>query len=773
NKICQYTAWNVGHCYLNNGNGQLYSSDIWNYNLSNKYLEFKERSKELSYSKGSGVIGKTFAQGKSFWLDINEDNNDEIYNYGLGNIREFGLNTLITAPIMKQTTPIGVMEFYKTDDERVDSEILECITNIGIELGSLAERIEILEQIKVSEKQFKAVADTANDSILTINQKGKIVYINKSSEKIFGYSDEELLNEDLSLLIPENYMNRYKSVFKRAFASGELILQGRTFEFTGKAKNNKEFPIELSIAKWEINNEPYITAMVKDITLRKEIEKELIEKQKMLEEAQQIAKLGSWEWDVKNNFLSWSRELFSIYELNSMDFKPTYEGFLVRVHPENVENVKKIIQKALENKKPFSFYHKIITPSGKTKTLKAQGEVYTDDEGNVTRMFGTSLDITEITETEEKIRESEKRLKNAQKIAKLGSWELDLKDGKVLWSDEMYEILELEVGSEIKSEQFNDLISPEDLKYREEEIEKAIKSNRPFNFFFTINFKSGKRKILNTQGEVYKDKNGNPTRMIGTIMDVTEIKEAEEKIKSSEKQLNEAQHIAKLGSWELNLKSNEVTWSDEMYRIFELEKGDTPPAYEDLWQWIHPDDIEKVDKASSEVLNSPPSLDLEYRIITKAGKLKYLSADILAEFNESIPVRLYGSIQDITDIKLVEEQLRKTNEKLIEAQKELIPNEKMAQLGKFYSGIAHEIRNPLANISALSQLLTKANLDDKSKKHLKYILVNADIANKIIKDLLNFASPEDLVFHKEDLKESLDNILESVEARCLEQNIKI
>jgi two-component system sensor histidine kinase HydH len=109
---------------------------------------------------------------------------------------------------------------------------------------------------------------------------------------------------------------------------------------------------------------------------------------------------------------------------------------------------------------------------------------------------------------------------------------------------------------------------------------------------------------------------------------------------------------------------------------------------------------------------------------------------------------------------------------LREAQKELIHNEKLAALGRFSSGIAHEIRNPLANISALAQLVSKSNIEDeKTKKHLKYILLNSDIANRIIKDLLNFASPEDLVFKPENLAEVIDNILNSIEPRCQESKI--
>jgi PAS domain S-box-containing protein len=262
--------------------------------------------------------------------------------------------------------------------------------------------------------------------------------------------------------------------------------------------------------------------------------------------------------------------------------------------------------------------------------------------------------------------------------------------------------------------------------------------------------------------------------MVGTVIDVTEIKEAEENIKRSEKQLREAQQIAKLGSWELDLLSGRQIWSDEMYRIYGFRPGEIEPDYKTFLALVHPADSAMVGEVTESLLNNPRPMEIDYRIVTSSGRLKFLNADILVEYDEnSKPLRMYGSVQDITDIKLVEEELRETNEKLIEAQKELVHNEKLAALGRFSSGIAHEIRNPLANISALAQLLTKTSLDDKSRKHLNYILVNTDIANKIIKDLLNFASPEDLVFKEENISEIIDYLAESARPRCKESGVEI
>ncbi|HJY63616.1 MAG TPA: PAS domain S-box protein [Ignavibacteria bacterium] len=645
NKICQYTSWDVGHCYLMAESGKLQSSSIWNYNLNKKYNEIKDVSETMVFEPGKGFVGETFKAGKSAWILLKKE---DVKRYPRAeSLMEAGLLTCIIIPIIKQNEPIGVLEFFKTGNVNIENDILECISNIGIELGGLAERIEILEKIKVSEKQFKAVSDTANDAIITSNSKGKVVYVNRSAEKIFGYSNDEFLNSDLSILIPDNLIINHQTAFEKAVESGELLTHGKTVEFTAKNKLSREFPVEISIAKWEINREMFFTAMIKDITVRKEIETELIEKQRMLVEAQQISRLGSWEWDVASNTVTWSEGMYKVYELNEREFKPTYEGFLERVHPDDVEYVKNIISDAFNNKESFNYYHRIVIPEGKVKTLKAQGEIILDDSGNIVKMFGTGLDITE-------------------------------------------------------------------------------------------------------------------------------IKEAEDKIRLSESQLKESQQIAKLGSWEYNLLTGEQFWSDELFRICSFDKENGIPSFESVIELIHPEDKERVNSLLSSMKENPRNVELSFRIATLTGVLKYIDTDILIGTDENSKViRYYGSIQDVTEIKIVEQELRKANEKLLEAQKELIHSEKLAALGRFSSGIAHEIRNPLANISALSQLVSKAKLDEKSQKHLKYILINADIANNIIKDLLNFASPDEPVFNNENIDEIIENVLESIAPRCVENKINI
>ncbi len=250
--------------------------------------------------------------------------------------------------------------------------------------------------------------------------------------------------------------------------------------------------------------------------------------------------------------------------------------------------------------------------------------------------------------------------------------------------------------------------------------------------------------------------------------------ESIDNIRQSEKLLKDAQHIAKLGSWKWDIIKDEITWSDEMYRIYGLNKNNKSFRYHEYLKLIHPADLEYSKSVIKDAIENKRPFSYYHRIILPSGDIKIIKAhgEIILDDNRNVS-GMFGTGHDVTEIRQAEEELRKTNIKLIETQRELIYNEKLAALGRFSSGIAHEIRNPLANISSLAQLISKTDIDIKNKRRLNYIVTNVDIANKIIKNLLSYATPEDLDFSYKNITEILENILESVEARCRENNIKI
>ena len=131
-----------------------------------------------------------------------------------------------------------------------------------------------------------------------------------------------------------------------------------------------------------------------DVTARKRAEEAMVASQTRLAEAQRVAHVGSWEWNVADNHVNWSDELFNIYAVDRADFIPSYEGFLSRVDPEDVEHTKAVIRQAVEDVAPFIYDHRIRRPDGEVRMLHTRGEVIADG-GKAARLVGSCWDVTD------------------------------------------------------------------------------------------------------------------------------------------------------------------------------------------------------------------------------------------------------------------------------------------------------------------------------------------------------------------------------------------
>ncbi|WP_373494601.1 ATP-binding protein [Aquiflexum sp.] len=165
-----------------------------------------------------------------------------------------------------------------------------------------------------------------------------------------------------------------------------------------------------------------------EVESRIKAEEELKIKLRQLNEAQALARMGSWEWEVAPNKLCWSDELFNVYDLPVSSVGLSFEDFLGYVHPEDKEYVGDTIKQALIDKKFPDFYHRIVTPKGNVKTLHAKGNIILDPEGEIVKMIGTGQDVTNQKQAEQallyKSRELQEVNKELQKFAYVASHDL-------------------------------------------------------------------------------------------------------------------------------------------------------------------------------------------------------------------------------------------------------------------------------------------------------------------------------------------------------------
>ncbi len=264
----------------------------------------------------------------------------------------------------------------------------------------ITERRHAEEARRESELRFRSLVQSSNDAIVLTNQSNKIILWNKGAQTIFGYAEEEALGQPLSLLMPQRYREAHERGMARYHATGEPHIIGQTVEFDGLRKDGSEFPLELSLAAWETQGERFCSGIIRDITERRRRTEALKESERQLARAQQIAHLGGWELDVAKNRVTWSEELYRVFGLRHEEFKPTFEGYLERVHPDDRALVQRINEKAFRDHQPFAFEHRIVRPDGTVRMTYFMGEVMTDETGKPVKLRGIGQDITERKQAE-------------------------------------------------------------------------------------------------------------------------------------------------------------------------------------------------------------------------------------------------------------------------------------------------------------------------------------------------------------------------------------
>jgi len=324
-------------------------------------------------------------------------------------------------------------------------------------------------ELKSSEEKFYNLFNLSPISkTLSDTSSGKIVMVNDAFTKLFGYSREVALGKSsaelglLDLEAREIMINELKTNGK---------IENREIWFI--KKSGERFIALASAEVISLGNRQFFLSAFNDISEIKKAEQdikqkniELENKTIQLEEAQQLAHLGSWEWDVVANKIEWSDELFRIFGLTPQEFKTDYENYLKYIHPDDREYVNSIVQQALKDHQPYSFFHKAASADGKIRILSSTGKVFTDGFGNVIRMSGTAQDVTEQKNYEENLKMSEERFYKIFDNNPVAMSLSEIKTSKIKYANNQFYNAFGYTNEEVigrSSEELN-LIDPEEMK---------------------------------------------------------------------------------------------------------------------------------------------------------------------------------------------------------------------------------------------------------------------------------------------------------------------
>jgi PAS domain S-box-containing protein len=249
-----------------------------------------------------------------------------------------------------------------------------------------------------------------------------------------------------------------------------------------------------------------------------------------------------WEWDLKTERDTWFGDLSNVFGTPSNICAGPEDDFRRSVHPEDRGLVWKALEAARESRSPYAAEFRIVWPNGTVRWVTATGQVYYSPGGDPERMLGMVVDITDRKEAEESLQRKEKELKEAQRLAGVGSWQWDRQTGTVVWSEELYRIAGRDPSlPAVSYENHAQLYPGESWELLRGAVETALQTGAPYELVLKMARTDGTHRWVTGRGEVRRDSTGHIAGLRGTVQDITERKLAEEALSGMNGRLIEAQ----------------------------------------------------------------------------------------------------------------------------------------------------------------------------------------------------------------------------------------
>jgi PAS domain S-box-containing protein len=660
---------------------------------------------------------------------------------------------------------------------------------------NISARIKAEQALRDSEETFRAISGAAQDAVLLLDDAGKITYWNPAAGRIFGYSASEALGRDAHLLfMPPRYHEAFQSGWPRFRDSGTGVVIGQLLELEARRKDGSIFPVEVSVSSLQLKGCWHAVGIVRDISARKRAEDEFRDMAKqlrlslsLLEEVVESVPIRAFWKDrdlkylgcntlfAKDAGLDYPQQLIGKTDFD-MGWRDQAELYR--------EDDRRVMESGISK---LGYEEPQTTPDGKTIWVRTSKVPLRGDDQEVIGVLGIYDDITEQKLAKEQLLRSESRLKEAQAVGHLGSWEFDLVKDALWWSDENCRIFGVEPGTRGNYETFINTVHPDDRSFVNKAYSESVKNRSPYDIEHRLLMQDGSIKWVNERCKTYYSDDDTPLRSVGTTLDLTERKRAEgraarlgrvlnsstnevyvfdaasfkfvevnegacrnlgysmeelqqltpldlkpeynreefdkliaplrsaeremvifetihrrkdgsnypieghlqflahetpplflavindiserlkaqENLRNSEASLAEAQRIAHLGNWALDLANNKLSCSNEFCRIFEIDKDQTAVTPDTVLAQIHPADRPVIDQAFRESVEQHSPFGMVFRLALGGGRIKYVRTVSETYYDDDgRPLRSVGTVQDITTQELAEQALNRSNRAL-------------------------------------------------------------------------------------------------------------
>lgn len=745
------------------------------------------------------------------------------------------------------------------EESKVASAVMIAVEKLFIEYEKLALKtlVEIQQEDLAERKEFfSTLIESSINGVLVFDTKLNVTEWNPVMERYFDIPRSKAIGKKLFNLLPSSLGSERDFFLSESLQSDEKKI-ARDIQFS---PDGGWYDIFMTPVHFKDGGIKSVLLIFHDITIRKQIEFKLQEHKEELQaineellaqqdelknanlnlqknfkqllqvktalkenearllEAQSIAHLGSWEYDIQNNKIYWSDEMRRIFGY-SADEVLSYETYLSLLHPEDVDRINNTVSETIKTLKPYSFEHRIIRKDGSIRYLIANGRAVTSEDGEIIKLQGTGLDITNLRLIEFEKEDNQYFIKKITDTTPDIISVFDLHKKKNIYTNKaFYEMLGYSPAKaallrDKKLDGLKELLHPDDFPrivtfFRDFE---NFKGDDTREFEFRIKHENNDWVWIWSRYNIFKKSDeGKILQLIGISRDITSKKRVEEKIKENEARLKDSQVMAQLGYWEMDIESKEVYWSEELFRIYGIPNQPSLKL-EEIKNFILQEDQQILTQKMDTAIATGEPYQFQYKILRSGKEIRHVSTkgEVTRNSDGKI-VKLRGIAQDVTERKIIDQKLHKAYEDLKITHEDLKKSEealrslnnelenrvlnrtmelqasndrlvrKNTDLDNFIYTASHDLKVPIANIEGLLNILRK-KVDEKLQDNDKIILNMMEESvgrfNTTIKDLTQISKIqkdlEEENSEKISVAETLNDLLQDIAGLIAEKNSKI
>jgi len=581
--------------------------------------------------------------------------------------------------VLENGEPRIIEEWIETGDELRWFETFKApVTLDGQILGTVGYARDLTEYkvmvaaLRNSEAEFRSlfelsVVGSAQADPLT----GRLLRVNRKFCEITGYSAEELLAQSFDAITHRDDRERSWQGFRAAMA-GETDLFVVDKRYVRKDGSIVWVNVQLTAVRDEQNHVTRSIAVIQDITIQKRAEAALRDQLKMQDMLSKIAAtvpgvICSFQLrpDGSACIPYASAALYEFYGLQPDDVRDDATPLLSRIHADDIGRVNEMITASASAMTPWRAEFRVHHPTKGVLWIDGHSMPQREPDGSIL-WHGYLMDISARKRSENALRESEGDLRQAQAVAKTGSWRLDVNQDELRWSDQNYRIFGVPKGTPLTYETFLSIAHPDDQAFVDKAWRDALQG-APYDIEHRI-VVAGETRWVNERAELEFDPQGNLLGGFGSTQDITERRRSEAALFASESRFRLAMEAISGVVYDWDKPTGTTYWSSGLSRIFGVSGLDAESGRRWWREHIHSDDLVRIRPEIVPNLKTRcDSFQLEYRMRHSAGYWMHISdcAHIVRDSAGRV-VRVIGSLTDVSARKHAEEDLRRFNDSLEE-----------------------------------------------------------------------------------------------------------